>query len=106
MVERVEICTGKENTNWIWDWRTSENSCSESLLHSQSNPSTGEMEDDQRRILERERYQIEQIRQLDLEELQVEEVDDLYYSSDDNPRHPHNPTYITSFSLSIRFSFI
>lgn len=39
------------------------------------------MEDD--RILERERYQIEQIRELDLEELQVEEVDDLEDSSDD-----------------------
>ena len=30
---------------------------------------------DEERILERERYQIEQIRQLELEELQVEEVD-------------------------------
>lgn len=31
---------------------------------------------DDERILERERYQIEQIRQLESEELQVEEVDD------------------------------
>ncbi|CAL0323216.1 unnamed protein product [Lupinus luteus] len=43
-----------------------------------------EDEEDQRRLFERERYQIEQIRQLDLEELQVEEVDDLHDSSDDN----------------------
>ncbi|PNX64573.1 hypothetical protein L195_g062182, partial [Trifolium pratense] len=43
-----------------------------------------EEEDNRRRILERERYQIEQILQLDLEELQVEEVDDFHYSSDDD----------------------
>jgi cereblon len=52
-----------------------------------------EQEDDnRRRILERERYQIEQILQLDLEELQVEEVDDFHYSSDDdntNNNHLH-----------------
>lgn len=52
------------------------------------------MENENRRILERERYQIEQIRQLDLEELQVEEVDDLNYSSDDHndpdPLYPYN----------------
>lgn len=35
-------------------------------------------------ILEIERYQMEQIRELDLEELQVEEVDDLHGSSDDD----------------------
>ncbi|XP_059657146.1 uncharacterized protein LOC132303760 [Cornus florida] len=40
------------------------------------------MEDD--RILERERYQIEQIRELDSEELQVEEVEDLQDSSEDD----------------------
>jgi cereblon len=36
------------------------------------------------RILERERHQMEQIRELDLEELQVEEVDGLHDSSDDD----------------------
>ncbi|GLT73394.1 hypothetical protein SLA2020_452560 [Shorea laevis] len=40
------------------------------------------MEDE--RILERERHQMEQIRELDLEELQVEEVDGLHDSSDDD----------------------
>ncbi|KAK3213016.1 hypothetical protein Dsin_017722 [Dipteronia sinensis] len=35
------------------------------------------------RILESERHQMEQIRQLEFEELQVEEVDDLHDSSDD-----------------------
>ncbi|KAG6705987.1 hypothetical protein I3843_07G198300 [Carya illinoinensis] len=35
-------------------------------------------------IREIERHQMEQIRELDLEELQVEEVDDLYASSDDD----------------------
>lgn len=40
-----------------------------------------EMDD---RILERERHQMEQIRELDLEELQVEEVDGLHDSSDDD----------------------
>lgn len=39
------------------------------------------MEDD--RILARERQQMEEIRELDLEELQVEEVDDLHDSSGD-----------------------
>jgi cereblon len=40
---------------------------------------------DDERIRERERLQIEQIRELDFEELQVEEVDDLHDSdSDDN----------------------
>lgn len=48
------------------------------------------MEEDDRRILERERYQIEQIRELDLEELQVEEVDDLHDSSDEDHHH-RNP---------------
>lgn len=43
-----------------------------------------EMVDD--RLLERERQQIEQIRQLDFEELQVEEVDDFHDSSDDDDR--------------------
>lgn len=36
------------------------------------------------RILERERYQIEQIRELDYEELQIEEVEQLHESSDDD----------------------
>nr|DAD48867.1 TPA_asm: hypothetical protein HUJ06_018804 [Nelumbo nucifera] len=36
------------------------------------------------RILENERLQMEQIRELDLEELQVEEVDDTHNSSDDD----------------------
>lgn len=36
------------------------------------------------RLLERERHQMEQIRELDLEELQVEEVDGLHDSSDDD----------------------
>lgn len=40
------------------------------------------MDDD--RILERERLQIEQIRELDFEELQVEEVDDLPDSDEDD----------------------
>ncbi|KAJ7958836.1 ATP-dependent protease LA (Lon) domain protein [Quillaja saponaria] len=40
------------------------------------------MEDE--RLLERERHQIEQILELDLEELQVEEVDDLHDSSDED----------------------
>lgn len=40
------------------------------------------MEDE--RLLEMERSQMEQIRELDLEELQVEEVDDLHDSSDDD----------------------
>lgn len=35
-------------------------------------------------MLERERYQIEQILELDLEELQVEEVDEFHDSSDDD----------------------
>jgi cereblon len=39
---------------------------------------------DNERLLERERYQMDQIRELDLEELQVEEVDD---SSDDDDLH-------------------
>ena len=39
------------------------------------------MED--RRLLERERHQIEQILQLDNEELQVQEVDSLPHSDDD-----------------------
>lgn len=43
-----------------------------------------EMVDD--RLLERERQQIEQIRQLDFEELQVEEVDDFHDSSDNDDR--------------------
>ncbi|KAL1204432.1 hypothetical protein V5N11_034686 [Cardamine amara subsp. amara] len=38
---------------------------------------------DEERIRERERLQIEQIRELDFEELQVEEVDDLQDSDDD-----------------------
>lgn len=42
------------------------------------------MED--QRLLERERHQIEQILQLDNEELQVEEVDYLPDSDDDNDR--------------------
>ena len=54
-------------------------------LASGKNPSPAKMDEEERRIfLERERYQIEQIRQLDLEELQVEEVDDLDDSSDDD----------------------
>lgn len=40
------------------------------------------MEDE--RILERERYQMEQIRELDSEELQIEEVEGLHESSDDD----------------------
>lgn len=40
--------------------------------------------DDNRSILEREMHQIEQIRELDFEELQVEEVDDLHGSDDDD----------------------
>ena len=40
------------------------------------------MEDE--RLLAMERHQMEQIRELDLEELQVEEVDDLNNSSDDD----------------------
>lgn len=40
------------------------------------------MED--QRLLERERHQIEQILQLDNEELQVEEVDYLHDSDDDD----------------------
>lgn len=39
---------------------------------------------DDRSIIERERHQIEQIRELDFEELQVEEVDDARDSSDDD----------------------
>nr|XP_027186382.1 protein cereblon-like isoform X4 [Cicer arietinum] len=51
------------------------------------------MEENDRRILEREMYQIEQIRQLDLEELQVEEVDDFQNSSDDDDNNNHrDPT--------------
>lgn len=46
-----------------------------------------EMEDE--RILERERYQIEQIRQLDLEELEIEEVDGNHESSDDDQESNH-----------------
>ncbi|XP_057721985.1 uncharacterized protein LOC130936032 [Arachis stenosperma] len=43
------------------------------------------MDEEERRILlDRERYQIEQIRQLDLEELQIEEVDDILESSDED----------------------
>lgn len=43
------------------------------------------MEGDRRqRILERELYQIEQIRQLDSEELEIEEVEDDHQSSDDD----------------------
>ncbi|XP_030530618.1 uncharacterized protein LOC115741052 [Rhodamnia argentea] len=42
------------------------------------------MED--RSIIERERHQIEQIRELDFEELQVEEVEDAHDSSDDDRR--------------------
>lgn len=38
---------------------------------------------DDERIRERERLQIEQIRELDFEELQVEEVDELQDSDDD-----------------------
>lgn len=34
-------------------------------------------------LLERERYQIQQIRELEFEELQIEEVDDLNESDDD-----------------------
>lgn len=41
------------------------------------------MEED--RILEAERQQIEHIRQLEYEELQVEEVDDSHDSSDEEP---------------------
>nr|XP_004514630.1 protein cereblon-like isoform X3 [Cicer arietinum] len=52
------------------------------------------MEENDRRILEREMYQIEQIRQLDLEELQVEEVDDFQNSSDDDDNNNHrDPTH-------------
>lgn len=40
---------------------------------------------DEDRILERERYQIEQIRELDDEELQIEEVEGLPDDSDDDP---------------------
>ncbi|CAI9093576.1 OLC1v1029115C7 [Oldenlandia corymbosa var. corymbosa] len=44
----------------------------------------------QRRLLERERLHMEQIRQLDFEELQVEEVgDDDDYSSDHDREHNH-----------------
>ncbi|KAH7574286.1 hypothetical protein ACOSQ2_008672 [Xanthoceras sorbifolium] len=39
---------------------------------------------DDERLLESERHQIEQIRELEFEELQVEEVDDLHDSSDDD----------------------
>ncbi|GMH12414.1 hypothetical protein Nepgr_014255 [Nepenthes gracilis] len=39
---------------------------------------------DEDRIMESERHQIEQIRELDLEELQVEEVENLHGSSDDD----------------------
>ncbi|CAI9267840.1 unnamed protein product [Lactuca saligna] len=42
------------------------------------------MEDRQQRILERELYQIEQIRQLDSEELEVEEVEHGHQSSEDD----------------------
>lgn len=50
------------------------------------------MDDD--RILERERLQIEQIRELDFEELQVEEVEDHSDSDeddDDNLATSHAP---------------
>lgn len=49
-----------------------------------------EEDNNRRRMLERERYeryQIEQILQLDLEELQVEEVDVFHDSSDDDNNH-------------------
>lgn len=42
-----------------------------------------EEENRQQRILDRELYQIEQIRQLDSEELQVEVVEHGHQSSDD-----------------------
>lgn len=42
------------------------------------------MEDRQQRLLERELYQIEQIRQLDSEELEVEEVEHGHQSSDED----------------------
>lgn len=42
---------------------------------------------DDERIRERERLQIEQIRELDFEELQVEEVDDLHDSDSDDNDH-------------------
>lgn len=43
------------------------------------------MEDDRRqRVLENELYQIEQIRQLDSEELEIEEVEHGHQSSDDD----------------------
>ncbi|XP_061369594.1 uncharacterized protein LOC133312424 [Gastrolobium bilobum] len=51
---------------------------------------------DEDRIMEMERYQIQQIHQLDLEELEVEEVDHLQHSdsdSDSDSSHDHlNPT--------------
>lgn len=40
--------------------------------------------ENEERILERERLQMEQIRELDFEELQVEEVDDFLDSDDDD----------------------
>ena len=42
-------------------------------------------EDHRQRLLERELYQIEQIRQLDSEELEIEEVEHGHQSSDDDP---------------------
>ncbi|XP_024020743.1 uncharacterized protein LOC21389341 isoform X2 [Morus notabilis] len=49
------------------------------------------MDDD--RISERERLQIEQIMELDLEELLVEEVDDLHESDDDGDRRANGRGY-------------
>ncbi|RAL52905.1 unnamed protein product [Cuscuta campestris] len=58
------------------------------------------MEDE--RLLERERYQIEQIRQLESEELQVEEVDDEASEDDDpmlgEPTSPGEFNYDTSLA--------
>ncbi|KAK6927335.1 Lon protease, N-terminal domain [Dillenia turbinata] len=48
---------------------------------------------DDERILERERFQIQQIRELDDEELQVEEVDDVNYSDDDDAVAPRGEGY-------------
>ncbi|XP_027079727.1 uncharacterized protein [Coffea arabica] len=56
---------------------------------------------DEERILERERYQIEQIRQLELEELQVEEVDSD--DSDDDSSSENN--YRTSGGASASGEF-
>lgn len=65
------------------------------------------MEEGNRRMLERERYQIEQILELDLEELQVEEVDEFHDSSDDdnNNNHHRDLTYFPLFHFVPLFSF-